>query len=158
MCVSNIALIDTCAQQIIACTEREYIEGIFEEGKEAHVQWASAFIGALKELLAYVKKWHPENMAWGNKVGGWHCGMRTDASTPTAPITLRSLHLSDPIVGLVVTLSSKRHSCMCAHAVQMRSMTFWSNALAQTAPGDSEFLPSPLSITPSRTRSDVTEY
>jgi hypothetical protein len=60
--------------KFIDTTEREYFEGIYEErkGQADHIKWAKSFIAMLKELLAYVTKWHPENLAWGNKVGR-HC-------------------------------------------------------------------------------------
>lgn len=59
-------------QRFIDTTEREYFEGIYDEHKgedNIHTVWARSFITMLKELLAYVTKWHPENLAWGNKVG-----------------------------------------------------------------------------------------
>eukprot|EP00041_Stephanoeca_diplocostata_P019213 m.409381 g.409381 ORF g.409381 m.409381 type:complete len:365 (+) comp21244_c1_seq19:253-1347(+) len=74
-------------QRCIELAEEDYFGGIYDgrADNDLNVRWAKSFIATITELLEYVKTWHPENLAWGNK---------------------------------------------------MRSMTFWSNALAQTAPGD----------------------
>lgn len=74
-------------KECIDMCQREYFDGIIEEFQDRpkHIEWCTAFVDCLQELLAYITQWHAYEPGWGPK---------------------------------------------------SRSMTFWSNAIAQTSPGE----------------------
>jgi hypothetical protein len=84
---------------------------------EAQYNWAKSFKAICQGLTAYVKQHHAASIAWGGKVT-WGGKMRVTLWLSRTCLAYSRQHLS-PIK-------------------QVRSMTFWSNAIAQTAPGDED--------------------
>ena len=111
---------DGCAVQ---CPNRARISSLARD--EKHYDWAKKFKAMCQGLVAYVKKHHAAGVAWGNKVtSGWQPNL--------VPGLFR-----EPRLFLSTGFTDHDATPLCPHA-QVRSMTFWSNAIAQTAPGDED--------------------